>query len=95
MILFLVEVKLLLLISLYRLKKRLAKKSCGTMYPSGRTFLPRFRLCMRQKGMIEDWMVEICLFKMLTCTTYMEWTDMPGIDHDERNRTIEILLGKY
>ena len=25
----------------------------------------------------------------------MEWTDMPGIDHDERNRTIEILLGKY
>ena len=42
-------------------------------------------------------------FKMLTCTTYLHGIDRhawasspwPGIDHEERNRTIEILLGKY
>ena len=79
MILFLVEVKLLLLISLYRLKKRLDEKSCATMYPSGRTFLPQFRLCMRQKGMIEDWMVEMS-FKMPSCTIYQQGMDRHAWD---------------
>ena len=67
------------------------------MYPSGRTFLPQFLLCMRQKDMIEDWMVEMS-FKMPSCTTYIHtWSGQtsPRTDHDERNRTMEILLGKY